>query len=259
MLGVAAFYLLPGLAAVYYAVIDNLFRRSFVGLENIAGVLANENFWLSVWNLLRICAVSTAGVMAACVLLLFLVYLRGRVPYGILLLLLFPFFMPTASWVDIFQSRLLPVLESCSVRLPFLLSSSELLVSALFLWRYTGVCLAVLAAGYGTLDRDILEAAAAEGAGRMLCFRKLLLPALGKYLLLAALFCLSQGIQIFREIYFLFGTDYPPKEVYTLHFFLNNHFFRLNYQTLSAASILVIVLLLPAFALVGRLAGREEG
>ncbi|MDE6926299.1 MAG: hypothetical protein K2P59_13755, partial [Acetatifactor sp.] len=91
-----------------------------------------------------------------------------------------------------------------------------------------------------------------EGAGRGYCFRKLLLPALRQYLLLAVLFCLSQGMQIFREIYFLFGTNYPPREVYTLHFFLNNHFLRLNYQTLASASILVIVLLLPVFVLVSK-------
>lgn len=258
MLGIAVFYLIPGMAAVYYAMIDNLFLRRFVGLKNIAEVLTNENFWLSVWNLARICVLSTLGVTGVCVVLLFLVYLRGRVPYGIILCLLLPFFMPTASWVDIFQNRLQPVLETCSSWIPFLPKPSVMLVPALFLWRYTGVCLAILTAGYATLDRGMLDAAAVEGAGRGYCFRRLLLPALRQYLLLAVLFCLSQGMQIFREIYFLFETDYPPKEVYTLHFFLNNHFFRLNYQTLASASILVIVLLLPFFLLGGKLAGRNE-
>lgn len=252
MLGIAVFYLLPGMAAVYYAMIDNLFLRRFVGLENIMEVLTNENFLLSLWNLARICVMSTLGVMSVCMVLLFLVYLRGKVPYGIILCLLLPFFMPTASWVDVFQNRLQPVLEACTSRIPFLPKPSVMLVSALFLWRYTGVCLAILTAGYGTLDRDMLDAAAVEGAGRGYCFRKLLLPALRQYLLLAVLFCLSQGMQIFREIYFLFGTNYPPREVYTLHFFLNNHFLRLNYQTLASASILVIVLLLPVFVLVSK-------
>ncbi len=258
MLGIVVFYLLPGMAAVYYAMIDNLFLRRFVGLKNIADVLTNENFWLSVWNLIRICVMSTLGVTGVCVALLFIIYQRGRVPYGIILCMLFPFFMPTASWAEIFQHRLQPVLEACASWIPFLPRPSVMLVLALFLWRYSGVCLAILAAGYGTLDRDMLEAAAVEGAGRGYCFRKLLLPSLRQYLLLAVLFCLSQGMQIFREIYFLFETNYPPKEVYTLHFFLNNHFFRLNYQTLSSASILVVALLLPLFILVGKLVRRNE-
>lgn len=253
LLGAVLFYLIPGIIAVYYALIDNLFRRRFVGLKNIASVLANENFWLSVWNLFRISVMGTLGVISVCVVLLFIMYLRRRIPYGIILCMLLPFFMPTASWVDIFQDRLQPVLENCAARIPFLPGSSEMLVVALFLWRYTGVCLAILAAGYGTLDRNMFEAAAVEGAGRGYCFRKLLLPALRQYLQFTILFCLSQGMQIFREIYFLFETDYPPKEVYTLHFFMNNHFFRLNYQTLASASLLVIALLLPGFALAGRM------
>ncbi|MDE6925819.1 MAG: hypothetical protein K2P59_11275, partial [Acetatifactor sp.] len=114
MLGIAVFYLLPGMAAVYYAMIDNLFLRRFVGLENIMEVLTNENFLLSLWNLARICVMSTLGVMSVCMVLLFLVYLRGKVPYGIILCLLLPFFMPTASWVDVFQNRLQPVLEACT-------------------------------------------------------------------------------------------------------------------------------------------------
>lgn len=258
ILGIAAFYLFPGMAAVYYAMIDNLFQRRFVGLENIMEILQNKNFWLSVWNLAWICLTSTLCVTGVGVGLLFPVYLRGKIPYGILLCMLVPFFLPTAAWVELFQNRLLPILEAGSAWIPFLPKPPVMLVLALFLWRYTGVCLSILVAGTTTLDRDMLEAAAMEGAGHSYCFWRLLLPAMKQYLLLAILFCLSQGMQIFREIYFLFGTDYPPREVYTLHFFLNNHFFRLNYQTLASASITVIALLLPIFVLVGKLAVRNE-
>ena len=48
--------------------------------------------------------------------------------------------------------------------------------------------------------------------------------------------------KMYRESYLLFG-DYPHKSVYMIQNFMNNNFQSVNYQRLSAASVLFFLLI----------------
>ena len=42
----------------------------------------------------------------------------------------------------------------------------------------------------------------------------------------------------FRESYLYYGTNYPPDYSYTLQYYMNNHFFKLNYQNLASGAVI---------------------
>ena len=66
---------------------------------------------------------------------------------------------------------------------------------------------------------------------------------LSSTLLFVAIMSLINSFKIFREVYLL-TTDYPYDSIYTLQHFMNNKFKSLDYQTLSAAAILMSLVMI---------------
>ena len=54
--------------------------------------------------------------------------------------------------------------------------------------------------------------------------------------------------KIFREVYLLSGS-YPYEGLYTLQHYMNNTFVHLNYQKLSAAAVLLALVMIVLIAL----------
>lgn len=71
-----------------------------------------------------------------------------------------------------------------------------------------------------------------------------------------AVFGASQALKIYREAYLLYG-EYPPNSVYLLQHYMNNHFYKLNYQRIASASLLLLGALLGA-ALLGEVVVRRR-
>ena len=53
---------------------------------------------------------------------------------------------------------------------------------------------------------------------------------------------LINSFKVFREVYLLAG-DYPYDSIYTLQHFMNNTFQSLDYQKLSAAAIIMFIVI----------------
>ena len=62
-------------------------------------------------------------------------------------------------------------------------------------------------------------------------------------------------------VYLLFGTSFPPDEVYLLQHYMYNHFLRLNYPYLAASALLFTLFLVIAVAMarISALAVGKEG
>ena len=50
LLGTLAFFVAPFIRVIYYSLIDNQFRKNFVGFDNYIDTLANEYFLLALKN-----------------------------------------------------------------------------------------------------------------------------------------------------------------------------------------------------------------
>lgn len=245
MLGVGFLYLLPGCALFYYAGINNVFQKQFVGLCNLLSILSNPYFLLALKNTVILLAATLMVVLLLGILLILPEAFWGFRMSGVAAVLLIPLFMPSVLSVEL--------LQSVGLEWP---SRTQLLV--LFIWRNTGAVLLLLSVGLGRVEKDMLEAARLDGANRFQLFCYMQFPMITLYIGVGAVFLIMQFFGVFREAYLLFGTSYPPDEVYLLQHYMHNHFLRLNYPYLAAAAILFTAFLAGAIAMVRLFVSARE-
>lgn len=46
------------------------------------------------------------------------------------------------------------------------------------------------------------------------------------------------SLKIFKESYLYYNSNYPPDTAYMIQNYMNNHFYKLNYQNLSTAVVI---------------------
>lgn len=99
---------------------------------------------------------------------------------------------------------------------------------------------------------------APDGAGRPKAMLRIALPLLRPVTLFGIIYLAMNGLRIFRESYLLCG-KYPPKNLYFIQNYVNNHFSKLDYSLLSAGSTLFALIVTVAFAVIWLLLGRKDG
>lgn len=229
VLGVALFYVLPYIRVIYYSLIENQFSKRFVGLQNYGKVLQNEYFTLALKNsVLLISMAVPVLVLTALFLSLLLFKMKG---YWKLLRIafIFPMLAPTASVVVVWRTL-------------FNASESVWPVYLLFIYKNIGLLIILLSAAFSTLDGEVYEAARLDGAYGVTLHRKITLPLISPTLFFAVLIGVVYSFKVFRESYLYFGTSYPPNHSYTLQYYMNNHFFKLNYQYLASGAVITSLL-----------------
>lgn len=103
-------------------------------------------------------------------------------------------------------------------------------------------------AALNNIPKDLLEVAELEGAGRLYRLLHIKLRYLSPTILFVTILSLINSFKLFREVYLLTG-DYPFEDLYLLQHFMNNTFRSLDYQKLSAAAMimsLVMVVIIGA-------------
>jgi multiple sugar transport system permease protein len=122
-------------------------------------------------------------------------------------------------------------------------------------WKTTPFVALLLLAGLQTIPDDLYEAARLEGAGRWQCLRRITLPLLRPYLLIALLFRLAQALGVFDLIQVLSGGGPAGStESLALYAYLNAmRFLDFGYSaTITLGSFLLVLLLSGLAALVWR-------
>ena len=239
--GFLLFYLVPFFKSLWYAFVKDAFRREFVGLDNFRAVLENGFFRLALKNTV---VFSLLGVSVLLVLSFLLAYglsaLVERTNF-IKNAFLLPMFLPTIStiyaWRMIFDSDLYFSWMKSGIGLV-----EALPVYVLYLWKNTGMNVLLLTAAFANLPAPVLEAAELDGARGWKRLRHIILPLTVPTLFFVGILSFVSSMKIFKESYLFFGTGYPPYAVYTVQYYMNNHFQKLNYQNLSCASVVVAVL-----------------
>ena len=222
--GFVVFFVIPFLGSFVYAFTESAFDSSFVGLENFRRLFQSTYFRLAVKNTVQFifCAVP-AAMLLSYITAAAIWHWGGRIPFvrGIFFL---PVVLPSAVVVFLWNAYF------SSVQ-PF---SSLLLI---FLWKYAGLDVVLMLTAFCSLDRDMLEAAKIDGAGKARVMSSIILPNMIPTLFFALILTIVNALKIYRESYLLYG-EYPDESVYMLQNYLNNHFSKLNYQNISTAAIL---------------------
>lgn len=229
LIGTSVFFVVPYIRVLYYSLIDNQFRRNFVWLDNYIKTLTNEYFLLSLKNsLLLIVTAVPILVMLALIISLALSYgirwvRKTRVAF------ILPMVIPTASIVLIWRSV-------------FADSSAVLPIYLLFIWKNIGICVVLLTAAFTSIESDLFEAARLDGAVGFILHTKITIPMIAPTVFFTVFLSIVNSFKIFKESYLYYGTNYPPNHSYTLQYYMNNNFLKLDYQSLAASAVLTSIL-----------------
>lgn len=234
------------MVVIYYSLIDNPISGNFVAFDNFVSIMGNSAFRKAVHNTLTFSAVAVP--LAVVLPLLMAIVLEAELPFRsqFRTFLLSPMMVPVASIVLIWQvlfhfnGAVNDFLAVFGVdKIDWLKSEyAQVVVVILFLWKNLGYNMILFMAALASIPKDILEVAQLESAKPIQTFFYIKIRYLSSTLLFVTIMSLINSFKVFREVYLLTG-DYPYDTIYMLQHFMNNKFKSLDYQTLSAAAILM--------------------
>ena len=256
LLGVGVFFIIPFGVVVYYSLIDGVGSRNFVGLQNFTRLFQNSAFMMAAKNTLQfsVIAVPLAVVLA----ILMALMLESRIPLKSQFRTFFlsPMMVPVASVVLIWQvlfnyngtvNEFLQLFGA--ERIDWLQSEHcQWVVMILFLWKNLGYNMILFMAGLANIPKELLEVADVEGASEIYKFFAIKLRYLSPTVMFVTILSLINSFKVFREVYLLAG-DYPYEKLYMLQHFMNNTFRSLDYQKLSAAAVIMAIVMVILIAL----------
>ncbi len=255
-LGVAVFFILPFCVVVYYSVIDGVGSRNFVFLDNFIKLFNNSAFILAAKNTLHFSAIAVPLAVVLSILLALM--LEARIPFKSQFRTFFlsPMMVPVASVVLIWQvlfnyngtvNEFLQLFGADKI--DWLQSEySQVVVIILFLWKNLGYFMILFMAALANIPKELLEVADVEGASELYKFFAIKLRYLSPTVLFVTILALINSFKVFREVYLLTG-NYPYETLYMLQHFMNNTFNSLDYQKLSAAAVVMAVVMVIIIAL----------
>lgn len=228
LIGTVIFFLVPYIRVLYYSLIDNQFRREFVFLDNYKKALSNRYFLLSLKNSVLIILICIP------ILIILAIVISVALSYGIRKLrrlrfaFILPMLIPTASvaliWRTFFTGEATPI--------P---------VYFLFIWKNIGICIILLTAAFSAIPESIFEAGSLDGANSFVLHTRITVPMIAPTIFFCVLLSIVNSFKIFKESYLFYGTDYPPDHSYTLQYYMNNNFLKLDYQKLATSAVLTSV------------------
>lgn len=250
LIGVMIFFILPFLVVIFYSVVDNPINPQFVFLDNFIKVLKNAAFQKAAVNTLEF---SLVAVPLAVILSLALaVLLESKIPFRSQFRTFFlsPMMVPVASVVLIWQvlfhynGVVNEWLNAFGIQSIDWLKSEygKVVIVLLFLWKNLGYNMILFMAALGNIPQEMLEVARLDTSSSAQIFFRVKLRYLSPTLLFVTIFSLINSFKVFREIYLL-TNDYPYDSLYMLQHFMNNTFANLDYQKLSAAAILMAIVI----------------
>jgi cellobiose transport system permease protein len=209
----AAFSVYPWVATAWVSLHDTRLstfdQSSWIGLENYRNLFTNQFFWNAFRNTLTIGIISTVPqlCMALGIAHLLNYRLRGRTFFRVAILMPYATSLAAATviFAELFDPNLglvnwslhalhLPTVDWQGSTWP-----SQIAVSAIVTWRWTGYNALIYLAGMQAISHDLYEAAAMDGAGRWAQFRHVTLPGLRPTILFTIVVSTIGAAQLFGE------------------------------------------------------------
>lgn len=229
LIGTALFFIIPFFRILYYSLIDNQFKRNFIGFDNYIKTLTNEYFLLSLKNSLLLIVIAVPILMATALAISLVLSYGIKWVRKTRLAFVLPMVIPTASIVLIWRS----VFADSSTALPIYL---------LFIWKNIGICVILLTAAFTSIESSVFEAARLDGAKGFILHTKITIPMIAPTVFFTVLLSIVNSFKIFKESYLYYGTNYPPDHSYTLQYYMNNNFLKLDYQSLATSAVLTSII-----------------
>lgn len=212
VLGLAALYLWPFLSTVIKSFQDvpAFGPATFVGLGNYTELLGDPEFWKAFGNSALYTAIILLGIPLAVVLAALIEQVgRGRAVYRVL------FFLPVVTlpvaigmvWRFIYNGDfglLNTVLSWFGVEGRFWVADPRYTIwafGAVGIWMSLGINMIILGAGLQAIPKDLYEASALDGAGRVRQFRHITVPLLTPSIFFVTILSVIAALQMFDLIF----------------------------------------------------------
>ena len=256
VLGVLVFFVVPFGVVVYYSLIRGPLDHSFVGMENYISVWNNAAFRIASKNTATFTGVAVP--MAVVISLVLALALECRIPLKSQFRTFFlsPMMVPIASiiliWQVLFhQSGVVNELAKIVGKqgIDWLNSDQcQVVIVVLFLWKNIGYFMVLFMAALNNIPQTLVEVASVEGASAARIFFSIKLRYLSPTVLFVTILSIINSFKVFREVYLLTG-NYPYEGLYMMQHFMNNMFNALDNQRLSAAAVILALVMIVLIAL----------
>lgn len=241
----------------------------FVGLGNVADLLATPLFWQSIGNTLAFAALGVpmaVGTSLAVALLLADATVRWRPLWRVLLFA--PYVTSVVAtavvWRFLFNERfglLNRALGAVGLGPVDWLGNPATSIPAILLfvtWKIFGYNMIVFTAALSAVPGELMEAARLDGAGPWGRFRHVTLPAIGPTLLLATVMSVAGFLQIFAEPYVMTMGGPAQSTTTILYFMFDEGFKWWNLGKASAVALLLFLMILAVTIVQTRIGRRYE-
>jgi len=245
--GTAVFVLLPYVDVVRRSFFEAAGGR-FVAMQNYVTVVGNSAFRLASFNTLRflvICVPLLVLVSLFCSMLIAGLKEEGTVFKTSLLV---PLAIPVASIVLLWKLFFHPQGMVNQITALFGMAGIDWIngdtafgvLVFTYVWKNLGYDVVLWVAGLAAISDELYEAARVDGAGILARVLYVTLPGLSKTAFLVVSLSVFNSFKVFREAYLIAG-EYPHESIYMLQHLFNHWFVTLDIQKMSAASVLLLL------------------
>lgn len=245
-IGVLLFYIIPFLISWYYTFTKGVAEIRFVWLENFAELFGSSAFVLATKNTFKFIAI---GVPIITIISLGLSLMMEDKLYKFpRWAMLSPMIIPVASalmgWSVILGdtgiiNKLITFLGHSPIEF-FGGKYAAAVVIFIFIIKNIGYMSIIFTGALSSIDKDYKAAFFLDSASNIKYTIKIVIPLIAPIIFFVIILSIVNSFQMFREVYAIYG-DYPPQCVYLLQNFMNNNFFKLNYQRLSTSAFVIIM------------------
>lgn len=239
VVGFVLFYLFPAGKTIWYSVSFGIGRREFVGLRNFKELFLNEMFILATKNTLRFLMICIPILLVLSLVLAILMKKHYKLSQWCLVVYFFPMLMPISAVainIELLWGKtgIWGIMWSDT-------SKAFWILCILYIWKFFGYHALIFYAKLQTIPQSYYDYAKLLGVNSWDCLRYITMPQIMPILLLNILFALMNAFKCYREA-FLIGGNYPNESIYMIQHFLNNNFQNLDYQKISAVSVLMLII-----------------
>ncbi|MGG5821345.1 carbohydrate ABC transporter permease [Falsiroseomonas sp. HW251] len=266
----ASVVLVPAAATIALAFTDwdGIRAPAFVGLANFLDLVADRRFWTALSNNLIYTAAFTTLPFAIALLVatLLMTIRRGRTAFQVVFFL--PATIATVILARVWQGMifspvtgLFAALQQHGIAVADPLADPATALYGVMLvdmWHWWGFLTVIFFAALRQVNRDLIDAAVVDGAGRLQMFRHVLLPSILPTLMFMLLMTVIWSFKVFDWVFVLTegGPGYSSEVLATMAY--SDAFQSFQVGRASAGSVAMSLVGLAAIVTYLRLQARSE-
>lgn len=265
--------IVPLVIAFYFSLFhwNGGINKTFIGMENYAELLKDEDFWLAFKNNILFVIYSVIGQIGiAYVISLMLssrlVFLKGVHRTVIFFPVILSSVVVSYLWQIIYNkdygllNRFMGMLGLSDFIRPWL-DDPDIIIQSLAvpkIWQWIGYYMIILIGAIASIDREILECAELDGATGFKKSRYIVMPMIKSSLIVAIILCISGNMKTFDQIYAMTGGGPGNSSTVVALYAYKMSFVRQRYGYGSACAIGILILSLILVGLSKLAGGRKK-